>query len=412
MKTRPVCAALILVSILSGCARVPVNQLTLYQRSVAVTSMEMEATILAKAELRETKDPALNHLKALYLSGSPYEMGFQHGRMIAADVRSAVSHVIRRVLMVAEADMLDEVYDLMAFHIPVEEQEEMRGLAHGAGLPLRVIHWLHVIPEVSEFGGRKKLRKSRNGTSCSNVAAFGAATRDGSLLQLRVLDWKRELGVHQWPVILVHRPDTGYPSVTFSFAGFIGCVTGMNSRHLALGEMGYGNPAGEETLEGLPFVFLFRKILREADSLDQALEIIRAAKGTCSYAYVLGDGAAGRAALVTVNRSRFDVVYPEGAFHDRRSGSLWPGIADVSYVSADQERFRELIRARHGRLDVAGLKTIAKEIARKSNIQNVIFRPETLEAWVSHAESVRRDEAGRAANQKWFYMDYSDALAR
>ena len=31
----------------------------------------------------------------------------------------------------------DEAYDLMAPYIPVEEKEEMRGLAHGAGIPLR-----------------------------------------------------------------------------------------------------------------------------------------------------------------------------------------------------------------------------------------------------------------------------------
>ena len=397
------------------CMSVPENRLPLYQRSVVVTDEAAEYRILEKASLTETRDPALNNIKVLHLSGTPYEMGFQHGRLIREDVQANLSHIMRRVKFYASEDMMDEVYDLMAPYIPLEEQEEMRGLAHGADMPLRLIHWVHAIPEVSEYGPKKRFRTRFRQTSCSNVVAFGKSTADGSLYQLRVLDWMRELGAQRYPVVLVHRPERGNASVTFSYAGFIGCVSGMNEKKLAFGEMGYGNPPGE-SLEGIPFVFLFRKLMREADTLAQARQMILEARRTCSYAYMISDvksrNDAARALLFITDRQKVRTSGENTPLVDERDGDTYPAIDDVVYGGAEAEKLSELLSEYHGRISPEVLMKITGPVSLKGNMQNVIFRPDTLETWVSNAANATRDRQGKAAYQKWFYFDFGKALGR
>lgn len=397
------------LALTAACVRVPDNSLPLDQRSMVIDSPADAERILSKARMIETDDPAVNHIKVLYLSGTPYEMGFQHGRLNYTDVRANVKHIVGLVKHYAQEDIMDEVYDLISPYIPLEEKEEMRGLAHGADLPLRVIHWLHCIPEVSEFGPKERLSKKFESTFCSNIAAFGNATADGALYQMRVLDWIRQLGAHKYPVILVHQPDQGNASATFSFAGFIGCVSGMNEKHMAFGEMGYGDPEGER-LDGIPFVFLFRKLMREANTLAEATDMIQSARRTCSYVYMISDAkattGAGKASLFVTDPSRV-LIFKENMrlVDERNPEDVYPAIDDVVYGGARPEALHDKLTEHYGRINVGRLKETAKAVSLKGNIQNVIFKPQTLEAWVSHAATSKKDEKGRACNQEWFYFN-------
>jgi isopenicillin-N N-acyltransferase like protein len=404
---------LVIIAMMTGCTWVPRNNLPLYQRSVVIEDQEMVAQILSKASLVESNDPEVNNIKVLHLSGTPYEMGFQHERLIKDDVRANVHNIIGLAKRFASEDIMDEVYDLMAPYIPREDQEEMRGLAHGADIPLRVIHWLHAIPEVSEYGPKRQFVRSLKGTSCSNLAAFGSATEGGELYQLRVLDWIRQLGAQEYPVILVHKPDYGNASVTFSYAGFIGCVSGMNDRYMAFGEMGYGSPPGE-SLEGIPFVFLYRKLMREADNLDDVIRIISEARRTCSYVYVISDAKTEdhdrKALLFVSDRDRVEFYPADTPLVDERNAVSYPAIKDVVYGGAKSEELYDQLMSYHGRISPETLMEIAKPVALRGNVQNVIFKPATLEAWVTNAATAGRDEEGMAVNQKWYYFDFGAAL--
>lgn len=417
MKTREkiigLFSLLVIIAMMTGCTWVPRNHLPLYQRSVIIENEAMAEQVLSKARLEESNDPEVNNIKILHLSGTPYEMGFQHGRLIRDDVKANVHNIIGLAQRFASEDVMDEVYDLMAPYIPLEDQEEMRGLAHGAGIPLRVIHWLHAIPEVSEYGPKRQFVRNLKGTSCSNLAAFDSATVDGEIYQLRVLDWIRQLGAQEYPVILVNKPDYGNASATFSYAGFIGCVSGMNDRYMAFGEMGYGNPPGE-SLEGIPFVFLFRKLMREADNLDDVIRIISEARRTCSYVYVISDAKAEdhdrKALLFVSDRDRVEFYPANTALVDERDAVSYPAIKDVVYGGAKSEELNAQLMSYHGRISPETLMEIAKPVALRGNVQNVIFKPATLEAWVTNAATDGRDVEGMAVNQKWYYFDFGAAL--
>lgn len=410
-------AILILILFTSGCFRVPENHLSLFQRSIVINNKETEKTILSKADITKTNDPKVNNIKTLYLKGSPYEMGFQHGKLLKKDINANFSHIIKVIKFFATEDMMDEIYDIMAPYIPVEEKEEMRGLAHGADMPLKVIHWIHAIPEVSEYGKKKQFRnrfKFLYGSSCSNIVAFGKATSTGEMLQLRVLDWIRFLGAQKYPVIIVRQPDSGNASVSFSFAGFIGCVTGMNEKQMAFGEMGYGSPSNE-TLEGIPFVFLYRKLMREANTLKEATQMIENAKRTCSYVYMISDAKIPfhtTNALLFVADSEKVEKYPENTYlEDRKKTRKYPAIDDVVYGGPKAEILHEVLTVNYGKITPYVLMDITKKISLDENMQNVVFKPNTLEAWVSNANR-KKKEAGKACNQKWFYFNFGEELKK
>src|SRR2546430_9724873 len=76
--------------------------------------------------------------------------------------------------------------------------------------------------------------------------------------------------------------------VNIGWIGFVGLVSGMNEKGVAISEMGYGNPPGE-TLEGIPMPFLLKQVLRYANNSEEAAAVIQSARRNNSYAYWLGD---------------------------------------------------------------------------------------------------------------------------
>lgn len=406
--------AMALAFLVAACS-VPENSLPLYQRSVIIQDQETEKQVLSRASIEEVGVSGNATIRVLHMYGTPYEMGFQHGSLMREDIQQLYERIVGRVKIYLSEDMLDEIFNLMEPYIPLEEKEEMRGLAHGADVPLRLVQWVHAIPEISEYGPKKRFRRGFKQTSCSNLVAFGKATEGGELYQLRVLDWIRNFGVQQWPVILAHHPDRGNASVTFAYAGFIGSVTGMNEQRLVLGEMGYGDPPAE-TLEGIPFIFLFRKLLREASTLEQAEEMIRKASRTNSYVYVVSDakkrdGQTNSLIFIT-DRDRV-LSYRENTHlvDEREDGDNYPAIDDVVYGGARSEVLHDTILQYYGRLNPQTLMELAKPVALKSNMQNVIFHPGTFEVWVSNA-SMEKGEPGKATNQEWVHIDLTATLGQ
>ncbi len=103
-----ICAIIFFICIgfLVGCG-VPGNYLSLQKRSMIIDSKEREKEILAKATIERSNDPAVNNISVLHLKGTPYEMGFQHGRLLKKEIREIVHHVIGTAMLMVSEDMMD-----------------------------------------------------------------------------------------------------------------------------------------------------------------------------------------------------------------------------------------------------------------------------------------------------------------
>jgi hypothetical protein len=178
------------------------------------------------------------------------------------------------------------------------------------------------------------------------------------------------------------------PWVNISYAGFIGSVTGMNSEHISIGEMGGG---GLGHWEGRPMALIVREALETAKSLDEAIAVFRDGPRTCQYFYVIADGRQKKAVGMEASWDVFQVI-EAGQKHE-----LLPHpVPDCVLLSAG-DRYQELSRrakAGHGQFTAGdALQLMSRPVAMKSNLHNVLFAPRSTDFWVAHASKDQRPAA-------------------
>src|SRR6185503_809350 len=168
---------------------------------------------------------------------------------------------------------------------------EMDAMAVAAGVTKEEMRLANIFPELFH---------------CSGFAIFGDATAGGRMYHGRVLDYFRGMGLEQNAVVIVSQPDYGNAWVNISYAGFVGSVTAMNDKHVAIGEMGGG---GEGQWDGKPMAQLVREVMEKANSIEEAVEIMRRGPRTCEYYYVISDANSHRAVAIYATPTDFQTAW-------------------------------------------------------------------------------------------------------
>ena len=380
-------------------------------RSDHILDMEDDRRIVEKGRVGWTED---GRMRVLYLSGTPYERGYQHGALLRPEVRDNLEYLYKQALKTFKHEMIfEEAFERVRPFIPEEFMQEMHGLAHGSRLPLKVIHHVHVLPSLSEWGGKKRIKeiakemiKGDLGTSCSNIGLQAGSTADSKMYAVRILDWglHRISKLHEYPLLIVDAPEQGHASANISWAGFIGAVSGVNEQGITLGEMGHGDP-DNETLRGKPMIFLLREILQRASNLEDVRRIIYESPATNSFGYLMTDGKTGEAELYIRDAERFLVFSPGESLGEL--GKEIEGIDDVCYGGHDNPKLNQLLSLHRGEITPELLKEqLIPEFAMRSNFQNVIYDPEDLAFWVSYAPSA----GTRAAEAPYTFFNFRKEL--
>jgi len=312
--------------------------------------------------------------RVLLLRGTPEEMGRQHGTLMRREIRSLVDHMVYGVGVASSFEKgrwffaeIESAQRRLTPFTAARSLREMDAMADAAGLPREEVRLANFFPELFH---------------CSGFAVFGSATAGGRLYHGRVLDYLRGLGLEQNAVVIVLQPDEGNAWANVSYAGFVGSVTAMNEKHVAIGEMG---GRGEGHWDGKPMAQLVREVMEKANTIEEAVDIMRQGPRTCEYYYVISDAKSQRAVGIAATPDSFETIWP-GQSHPR----LPHAIPDAVLLSAG-DRYEELarrVRARHGKLDAQGARDLMKRpVCMNSNIHSVLFEPETLDFWVANADS-------------------------
>ncbi|MBI3319345.1 MAG: hypothetical protein HYZ89_01990 [Candidatus Omnitrophica bacterium] len=348
-------------------------------------------------------------LPVVYLEGTPYELGRQHGALLRDSVRQAVGQILgyfqgyvklpiigRRL---ANWWLVRPWKEAMPF-IPTDYLEELRGLSDSSGVPLKDLWRLHAIPDRTY--------------ACSNFAAWGPATAGGRLVHLRNLDWNMHAGIQRHAVVFVVHPTGKQAFVNVGWAGFVGVLTGINGDELSIGQVGAATM--DVTPKGIPMAFLMRKVLEESSDGEAAVRIIREAPRTVGVNYVVADAKAARAvAIETTSKAAVvfeaddpkehavpyakpmaDVVFrsdtamdPEIRARQLASGGN-PRLPGLEPPTGSAYEVRYLgqaagLTAHYGRIDAGVAREIAQKIAPDSNVQSVIFA--WPELWIANADA-------------------------
>ena len=343
----------------------------------------------------------------LHLKGSPYEMGFQRGSL----ARDRVQLMIQRfdgLLEKAKEEVglpkfaanliLDITYQLCSPYIPDRYKREMEGLADGSGADLQVIRRGQVISVITERG-------------CSSFALWGKATADGKLYQGRNFDWVLDAGLEDTAVLALYEPDGRNRFACAGYAGQLGVLSGMNMEGISIAQI--GAITKDKSLRGTPLEFVLRRILEECSDLDQVTALIKTAKHTVGYNYVIADGDArdARAYETTAHQVAVfgpndpketceyairieDAVFRADEAMDPTVRSLQecanaPGMPYGS--NSYDHRYKGIatrVQEHFGKIDQATALDILRATAmNNANLHAVLTNTTDRQMWVSHAKN-------------------------
>ncbi|MDO8729920.1 MAG: C45 family peptidase [Candidatus Omnitrophota bacterium] len=339
----------------------------------------------------------VGEMPVLKLSGSPYQMGYQHGTLLRREVRASVKNIMAfadqqlRVpglgRLVARRK-LDRAWKQMKPHVPERYLEEMQGLSDGAEIPLRTLQRVHALPDLTSV-------------TCASSVVAGPATQDGRLIQIRNLDWAIQSNVQRYAALMVYEPAGKKPFVSIGWLGFIGVLSGISRSGISVAQI--GAETQDSNLRGVPMPFLLRRVLEESDDLKQAVKIIEEGPRTVGYNYLFADAKARSAVALETTRQHSAVFWmgPESRLV-RADYPLDPVVRGLQTekspekTKAYQVRYRgqeQLLEKFHGKINPEIAMAIASAIAPSSNIQSVVYA--TPQIWI--ASAYRRRPAAQGA---------------
>ncbi|MGQ9731193.1 MAG: C45 family autoproteolytic acyltransferase/hydrolase [Candidatus Zipacnadales bacterium] len=330
-------------------------------------------------------------VKLLHLWGSPREMGYAHGLLCKNEVKDFFTKIITAMTahMHVSEEKLDESWAAMEPFVPKEYLEEMEGLAEGAGVGIEVVKRAHAIPDLSEM-------------DCTFFAAWGDFTQEGNFIQLRALDYATGAHIQDNPAIIVYHPKDGPAYVNIGWCGFIGMVTGMNAQQICMSEIGDDFEKEKHTLEGEPMPFIMRDVIRKATTVEEGIEIVRNAKRTSSFLYLIGDAKAPDARALKTGPEIFEVYDKDSIPYGALGNVVWMSMgADSKW----NQKIKAALEAQKGTLTV---ETAMSDITGKcetGDLHTVYFDASALKLWVANADL----DGSPAYNEGFVEFDFGEA---
>lgn len=278
----------------------------------------LEATELVDGEDTRTFGDAWLRVErdnyVLHLSGTSYEMGYQHGILMADEIKDGVFPVFSDpighnpsfadspAILVKLITMYLEitVYRPIEKNTPPEYLEEIAGIADGAGLSYRDVFVANFLSDLSMAMVPGVITEKAvdlglavdHVAECSSFVASNTATRDGSLVFGRNTDYSGQGRWGRYQTIFFYEPADGLRYVKISTAGLLKCNAAMNEAGLVVG--GHFMAYDGSRPDGVSFTVFENEIMRRAQTIDDALKILEETpRGGC-FALMLADGKDGR----------------------------------------------------------------------------------------------------------------------
>jgi Acyl-coenzyme A:6-aminopenicillanic acid acyl-transferase len=407
--------------------------------TLAVDRTITSAVSPRRDELVATFGPAthqrIDGLHVLRLKGSFYEMGRQHGHLLAREMREGPLPYYRSFVeklfgggrfgalgALSFQALQRTVGARVAATMPEFVLETIRGLADGSGISMREVLEGGTMPDSMVWLASRLMQIRRVGPAmhhrvglglgCTSAIAWGGATRDGRLLHARNFDYH---GVAAWPrtqAVIFHEPDEGMKYVSVAAAGVaLGGITAMNEAGLTL-TVHQHMFTDRVKLGGTPIAVTGDVVMRKAETIDDAARILAEQTPIGCWTYVVTDGKRREVLCHEANPYRSARIdrggagEPSGTFGyanvylDRELGdteldlygSYW------RHNRARHERANALLAERAGAIDPEAMGAILADIgdgpcrvrgsiAMVLTVGSVVFRPEDGTLWVGNGEA-------------------------
>lgn len=301
------------------------------------------------------------------LSGTPHEMGRQHGTIFREQIRFLETEYVEAMVAPAvggEGKLLEWARSVEKF-IPEAYRQELQGIAEGAGMTYERVLVANTM--VDRF----------QTLMCSTVVASGAATKDREVYFGRNLDFPGRRVLHRMTVVIVYEREGATPVVSVTWPGLVGVLSGMNGHGVCGATMLIHR--GKPLRPGMPYMIMYREALSRARKAADVHTYIEGAKRTCPNNFMVVD-ATGAAEVVEFDQ---DVV----ARRPAERGTACSTNHFRSKVLSGKEGWRvgedryrslaEFLEREHGKIDVDRIRKALGDVATPwlLNVQSMVFLP-------------------------------------
>lgn len=242
---------------------------------------------------------------------------------------------------------------------------------------------------------------------CSSFGTWDASSTGGTMIIGRNFDFYVGDKFAEEKIVEFQRPSTGYKFMTVSWGGFIGAVSGMNEKGLAVTI----NAAKSKIpyASATPVSLVTREILQYASNIREAVEIAKTRKMFVSESFLVASAFDRKAVVIEKTPDELDVYDPNNNFivctnhfQGKAMANSEQNIEQIN-ESASAYRYQRLLQL----LGRNGLNTVQKTVNilrdqkgiddadigmgnEKSLNQliahhSIVFEPEKLLVWVSTA---------------------------
>lgn len=316
----------------------------------------------------------------VHLEGSPSDIGYQHGSLLANEIKDALAAMKVRTLHDTKRNW--DFYrktskDVLWPHIDAEYQQELQGIADGVkskGVDADVwdIVTLNSMEEVPDYyvpwlNEKEKVANAPKLTSPGNCSAFvatGSYTKDHQIVIAHNI-WTGFYQGARWRIMFDIVPQKGYRILMDGYPGLITSDDdfGINSAGMMITETTITQFAGYDPNGKAEFV-RSRKAMQYADSIDKYVEImLDGNNGGYANDWLLGDRKTGEIAQLELGLKHHKVWRTkDGYFH----GSNWAKDPELikdettfdpnnkaSSPNARKIRWEQLLEKNKGKIDVA-----------------------------------------------------------
>jgi hypothetical protein len=236
------------------------------------------------------RQPAQNGWIFVHLEGTPFNIGFQHGYLLAPEILHAERVVALEKTRESNQDwkfFRNAARDMMWPHIESEYREELQGISEGLrakGVKLDLwdvvalnafCEWGYYVKEYDKQHLASTSAALALPERCSAFVATGSYTKDGKVI-IAHNDWTSYLDGARWTIIFDIAPASGQHMLMDGFPGAIhsGDDFGINSAGIMITETTISHFSGYDP-SGIPEFIRARKAMQYAASIDDFAHIMK-----------------------------------------------------------------------------------------------------------------------------------------
>lgn len=248
--------------------------------------------MFVERELENARLYYQGEIPIVVFSGTPEEMGRQQAELLAKSSQPVM--VFPRKFMAEYG--VDHFWPLataaaktLMMNAPEHHKRELKAAAEHADFDAGILDVANTLLELRRLG-------------CSTIVVDSRITADGKPLFGRNFDFPTLGVLNKYSLLAVYRPKEGRSFASVGFPGLSGVFSGINDAGLAVATLDVyraGDGSKKYAADGVPLGFVFRRILEECSTVDEAEELLSKVKATTWMNLTVCDTKAGAVFEIT-----------------------------------------------------------------------------------------------------------------